>query len=129
MITRAPARAQATQALRWKSMVAGGVTGPCGRRGRLRSTALRRAAVRETTRAPCVSVPFPAEGLERGQPAGRRLRRARGPRRTAARLRALRAIEPPCPARCRPGLRARDLRGRDAPRVRMGAPVHVEKPA
>src|SRR6266571_2655360 len=72
-----------------------------GRRSLLRSIARRRAAVSGTTRAPRAWDPSPPDGLERGQRAGRRLRRARAWRRVAVtRLRARRAIvRPPRSAR------------------------------
>src|SRR5213594_810503 len=123
---RAPARAHATAAPRWKSTVAGDADSWVVRPSRLRSMARRRAAVRVTTRAPCACDPFPPAGLERGQRTGRR-RRARALRRAVSRLRARRAIvQPKHPARRSPR-GPPGTPGRGDLRVGVGATVDLDE--
>src|SRR5881296_1042462 len=122
MMTLAPARAPATAAPRWKSRVAGEAASRAVRPRRRRSIARRRAAVRATTRGPCVWEALAPAAPERGHRAGARPRRPLALRRAAfSRLRARRAIVPPSrPAR-------RNAWGVPTARVGMGSAVHLDQ--
>src|SRR5262245_39494785 len=128
MITRAPARAPATAAPRWKSRVAGVTASREPRRWRRLSIDRRRAAVSGTTRESCPRDPVPRGVFARGQRFGRRPRRAPVFRR-AARLRARRAIVKPRRPAPRTLLRPGARGGGVLPRARMRAAVHLQETA